>query len=289
MNDIDLPRFVMKHPETVNAVLITVLRLISEFNQLKLENDNQQDNTFLNPKVINTDEELQDLHGYNMWNEEAELIVENEPFDMERAIGEVIAVGLINRFGGVVRGVNVLDNLFGENHGLLDMNDQPSGGFGLNDGIWQHTGWTVVPKILRQLESMSDLRDLMRSIGKRPTSKDSTTIYKFPPSVVKPQGMDAAQIDPSARASVSGLIYSNKISDMLPAEAALLKSSSIALRRLFMAKVLESKLLSYEMSDWQDGPSIPKLHKLRTPKPSAPGGPLILCLGMFPSVILLTQ
>jgi uncharacterized protein with von Willebrand factor type A (vWA) domain len=81
------------------------------------------------------------------------------------------------------------------------------------------------------------------------------------------------------RSSVSGLTLSSSLSEMLPSEAVLLKSSSPALRRLFLAKKVESKLLGYQMSGWTDIPSVPRSNvNSKSRMPSGPGGPLIVCL-----------
>eukprot|EP00581_Thalassiosira_minuscula_P001891 CAMPEP_0183747310 /NCGR_PEP_ID=MMETSP0737-20130205/67200_1 /TAXON_ID=385413 /ORGANISM="Thalassiosira miniscula, Strain CCMP1093" /LENGTH=286 /DNA_ID=CAMNT_0025983019 /DNA_START=1 /DNA_END=858 /DNA_ORIENTATION=+ len=66
---------------------------------------------------------------------------------------------------------------------------------------------------------------------------------------------------------------------MLPSEASLLRSRIRSLRLLFLAKKAESKLLSYELSGWTDVPTLPLPQSRRsTHLPSAPGGPLIICL-----------
>ncbi|KAL3920267.1 MAG: hypothetical protein SGILL_003347 [Bacillariaceae sp.] len=66
---------------------------------------------------------------------------------------------------------------------------------------------------------------------------------------------------------------------MLPSEAVLLRGSSPILRQLFLAKWAESKLLSYELSGYVDIPSVPRTRPLYQKRlPSAPGGPIIVCL-----------
>ena len=111
--------------------------------------------------------------------------------------------------------------------------------------------------------------------------------------------------DPTVRDTINGITHSNKLDDMVLSEAILLVNRTRTtaptsspndddkkdgnntyghvLRRLFLARLVESKLLSYEQSGYADIPSIPKrpttrhLHKKQR-LPSAPGGPIILCL-----------
>jgi hypothetical protein len=72
---------------------------------------------------------------------------------------------------------------------------------------------------------------------------------------------------------------SNQLSEMLPSEAILLRGNNPALRRLFMAKRVEGKLQSYQLAGWLDVPSTSRPRARFRPRlPSAPGGPLIICL-----------
>ena len=51
---------------------------------------------------------------------------------------------LVEEYGGCVSGVGILDQLFGLDHELLVADnvtpDGSSNGFGIQDGIWQHSG-----------------------------------------------------------------------------------------------------------------------------------------------------
>jgi hypothetical protein len=197
----------------------------------------------------------------------------------EEDLAAEIASGFIDQFGGVIQGTTALDQIFGAGHGLLDAQKQDAGGdaFGLQDGIWEHTGWQALSASQRELASMTELREMMKVLGRRPTAEGSD-IRRFAPRDLDRVGGLGAQFDPLTRSSVNGLTLSNSLADMLPSEAVLLKGSP-ALRRLFMAKRVESKLLSYELSGWADVPSVPRLRpRYNSRLPSAPGGPIIVCL-----------
>ena len=292
MGDLQLARFVKCHPETVSAVLLTVLRITMNFASRTrptiLDNDNDDDDD--DDDDEDDDDEQDDW--YDTIERYPDFYTIQKPSNEETAtmVAEELASGLMEEWGGVVEGVHALDLLFGPNHGLLnvqdtntDDNNESDGmlGFGLQDGIWKNTGWSLVPELQREVAAMPELRLLMKELGRRPLVEGSDVVHKFPPREAHPQGTVAAQFDRFLPNTLSGLTLSSSLSEMLPSEAMLLKGKQ-SLRRLFLAKKVESKLLSYQRSGWLDAPSIPKpTRRRRRPPirmPSAPGGPLVLCL-----------
>ena len=194
----------------------------------------------------------------------------------------------MKEWNGVVKGVTILDGLFGYDHGLLNVVQDDTGddsgdgstlGFGVNDGIWTHSGWEQIPMLQRQLQELPELQELVRNLGRRPSAKDSDRMNKFTPRKQDPDGGLGAEFDPQIRESVTGITLSSNLSEMLPSEAVLLRGSKPVLRTLFLAKWVESKLISYELSGYVDVPSVPRTRPLyRNRLPSAPGGPIIVCL-----------
>lgn len=273
MTQLQLPRFVLRHPETVNSVLLYLVRMVAEYGS-RLQQQQVQEESRQDSEQEDGNDDDGDYYDDNLFGYDQDPIpVVEDFFDplSEEQIALEVATGLIDEFGGVVSGIQMLDQLFGYNHGLME-------GFGLQDGVWQHTGWKVLPQLQRQIASMSELRDMMKVLGRRPTAEQSNAIHRFRPRQFDAQGAMGAQLDTAARTSVSGLTLSNSLSEMLPSEAVLLKGSP-ALRRLFLAKKVESKLLSYELSGWADTPSVPRTSTRYLQRmPSAPGGPLIVCL-----------
>ena len=61
------------------------------------------------------------------------------PEDLE-ALADEVTGAMADTWGGVVGGVHTLDQLFGLQHGLVDLAGQGGGGggFGLHDGVWGH-------------------------------------------------------------------------------------------------------------------------------------------------------
>ena len=267
---LQLPRFVMRHPETVTAVLLTMLRMTIDFRvqqQQLVDNKLVDDDEYI-------DESSYDRAQVNAANNSNSTLSKEEL----ETLAQEIASGFIDEYGGVLDGVASLDQLFGANHGLLDVQGEQA--FGLQDGIWQHSGWQVLPPLQRQLQSMVELRDMIKALGRRPTADDSNNgLHRFPPRDLNQEGGMGAQFDPSTKTSVSGLTLSGSLSEMLPSEAVLLLGSSPVLRRLFLAKKVESKLLSYQLSGWADAPSLPRVNPRYRPRlPSGPGGPIVVCL-----------
>jgi MoxR-like ATPase len=273
MADLQLPRFVMRHPETITAVLMTMLRMTIDFETRRkvVEIELATDEETANEDVVDV-EVMVNIH--DVIEDSTSSSVDDEV----EALAFEISSGFLEEYGGVLEGVTLLDQLFGTNHGLLDV--QGDEAFGLQDGIWQHSGWKIIPSLQRQLQSMIELRDMVKSIGRRPTANENNNkSHRFAPRDLSPEGGMGAQFDPATRTSVSGLTLSSSLTEMLPSEAGLLLGRAPVLRRLFLAKKVESKLLSYQLSGWSDTPSIPRTNPRYRPRlPSGPGGPMVVCL-----------
>eukprot|EP00980_Cylindrotheca_fusiformis_P003786 scaffold834_cov123-Cylindrotheca_fusiformis.AAC.33 len=277
MADLQMPRFALAHPEIAPSVLISLIRVTTEYMQEV--QDAQEDQETTEYDALRNDD--QDFPG-----DVEEGTNNSTPREFEQINLDEIAEGVLDIFveewGGVVGGVSILDELFGLHHGLLSVDESTTAGagngFGLQDGIWKNTGWELIPTLQSQIAAMPELKDLVRKIGRRPTAKDSDKLQKFAPRRLQDNGGMGAQFNPTDRDSVSGVTLSGSFTEMLPSEAVLLRGSKVV-RRLFMAKKLEEKLLSYQISGWDDVPSVPQTRPLyRKRLPSAPGGPIIVCL-----------
>ena len=303
MTELQLPRFVLRHPETVSAVLLSMLRMTTKYakqskvmlyqKEKEAQEDEEEDDEYewwdslLEDRWTNYDEDIEEVSDESQNQSSDEIFLSEE--EQKRLAQNIINSGLIDQWGPVISGVQALDQLFGMNHDLLDIQDTGSVGFGLDDGIWRHSGWKLLPGLQQEITDMPELRDLIQMLGRRPTADESDSIQKFVPRKLDDQGPLGAQYDPSQRTSVRGITLTGSLSDMLPSEALLLAQgksnrtdggpSPSTLRRLFLAKMAESKLLSYESSGWQDVPSSP-ISKPRylSRLPSAPGGPILICL-----------
>jgi uncharacterized protein with von Willebrand factor type A (vWA) domain/MoxR-like ATPase len=291
MVQMQLPRLALRHPETVPLILRSVLRTTVQYLQRLESIQNQKE--FDQEEEEENDEYYYDdmLNFYKNENDDDSLDMDAlKAVDIQCdpvSISQDFAQQLVKQWDPVVNGMNILDGLFGHDHNLLqvDDGDDDSGnvagtiGFGIDDGIWSHTGWQQIPALQRELRDLPELVQLVRNLGRRPTVENSDRIHKFKPRKADPDGGLGAEFDPKLRDSVSGITLSASLSEMLPSEAVLLRGSSPVLRNLFLAKWAESKLLSYELSGFVDIPSVPRTRPLRRKRlPSAPGGPIIVCL-----------
>jgi len=116
--------------------------------------------------------------------------------------------------------------------------------------------------------------------------KDSAATIKrtFLQRVENPYGADGAFLRPSLPQSMEGIRLSNSIADMLPSEADFLCSTgnnAKILKRLLLAKQVKSKLWSYHLTGYYNVSSHSNTRNQRTKLPSAPGGPIIICLDTF--------
>ena len=132
---------------------------------------------------------------------------------------------------------------------------------------------------------MIELKDLMRLLGKRP-SETGKVIRKTPPQ--RSGNYLGVHRSMNKPIETTGIKRSSSFEGLLPSEAFLLsysKSQPItALKRnaklLFLSKLAESSLASYERSDWEENYSKPAKRpwKYYEKLPVEIGGPIILCL-----------
>jgi hypothetical protein len=241
LSELGLPRLVRRHPEILTSVLLSVAKLAVEYtkalrqgklvtaeNNLLEEDENE---VFLDGDDASTVDRLIEMFEYeSLSNEELEKLAES------------LAGHLVTDWGSVVQGVSLLDKVFGYNHGLLDVQRQV--GFGIEDGVWKHSGWELLPDLQLKLSSMPELRGLLSRLGRRQSSEGGEVRrFKQRKRSYSKNHMIGVQSDPSNPSSVNGLTTSASFTAMLPSEAVLLKSTFPSLRWLFLAKKAEAKLL----------------------------------------------
>ncbi|KAL9188343.1 hypothetical protein ACHAXT_006721 [Thalassiosira profunda] len=274
LSELGLARLVRRHPEILTSVLLGVAKVVIAFIKRQRKG-----------KLVVVDDDTAEDEEYN-WEDDGDgdlgdtIEYEYEPLsdgEMDQ-LAEALANELRDEWGSVVQGVALLDQVFHYDHGLLDIKGDT--GFGLQDGIWQHSGWEPMPDLQRRLAAMPELRELLSRLGRRASSTGSDRC-KFRPRKrsASKDDMIGVEMDPLDPTSVAGLTYSGRLTSMLPSEAVLLRSQRRTLRWLFLAKKAESKLLSYELSGWTDVPTLPLPQTRRSVElPSAAGGPLVICL-----------
>eukprot|EP00804_Cyclotella_cryptica_P024298 CCRYP_012573-RB/>CCRYP_012573-RB protein AED:0.05 eAED:0.05 QI:140/1/1/1/0.85/0.75/8/284/1255 len=273
-----LPRLVRRHPEILTSVLLGVAKLGVDFTNM------QRRGKFVIHESHNYHDDHENFHSNHIdftMQQEHELEEYEGYVELSDQELKQLAESLSNKFtqqwAGVVQGVSMLDALFGYDHNMLDM--QGDRGFGLQDGIWEHTGWEPLPELQKRLSKMPELRHLLSQLGRRPSAEGKMSRFLPRKKSYSSDDMLSVQVDEFNPTSVSGLCYSSSLTTMLPSEALFLRSSVKALRLLFLAKKAESKLLSYDLSGWTDVNTLPLPRKRRSVAlPSATGGPIIICL-----------
>lgn len=245
---LQLPRFTLRHPEAITLVLLSLLRLTIEYSKQLRSVREEKDVENLEDGQVEEEEDFYFLEWQkqfqNDFDTQSTEASQLETVDDEATLADETARGLLEEWIGVLNGVNILDSLFGFDHGLLQVSQDASEdsgggatmGFGVHDGIWSHTGWKEIPKLQQELSNVSELKELVQSLGRRPSAKDSDRIQKFAPRNQQKDGALGAEFDPQLRESVEGISHSGSFSEMLPSEALLLCGESKALRRLFLAK-----------------------------------------------------
>ena len=272
MSHLGMPRLMRRHPEIKSSVLLEVARIVVEFTRSR-----ERGKLVV---VEDHDNEIEDdLWGIDDETNDSTIEFEYRPMldgDLDK-LAEQLASNIQDQFGSVVQGVSLLDKVFGYDHELLDMSQEK--GFGLQDGVWSHTGWQPLPELQRTLSQIPELKELLGRLGKRPSSlgKD-TKRFKARKRSYSQDDQVGVELDPLDPTALSGLTLSGQLIAMLPSEAVLLRSSFKSLRWLFLAKRAEGKLLSYEQSGWTDVPTKPMNTRRSARLPSETGGPLILCL-----------
>jgi MoxR-like ATPase len=283
LTESQFPRIIQRHPELLMAVLRTLINKAQQFEHAKKQQQFQPEvMDELDDISTSTDDESTIIH--DIQNDHHFLVNDHNDTSVSeeflKSLAETVASEFMDEYGSLLLGITSLDQLFGIHHGLLDTNSNQNA-FGLDDGIWQHTGWKLLPDLQRQLQSMLELNELIQKLGRRPTVDTSIDrrLHRFPPRHVDPDGTMGAHMDPIMRNNVDGLTLSGSFTEMLPSEASLLLSQSSTLRRLFLAKKVERKLLSYQLmghSDVLSTPDVPSPYRSRLP--SGPGGPIVVCL-----------
>jgi uncharacterized protein with von Willebrand factor type A (vWA) domain len=171
-------------------------------------------------------------------------------------------------------------------------------GFDSSKSLWRASGWREVDALRRRLESLRELRDLVRSLGR---GGGRGPLRLAPEALAARRGAPGVVRSEAAPEETRGLTRSGDLSRMLPAEAHLLAAGwprrvaasdgdgeasdgggavnegSRAARLLFMVRRAERQLTSYERTGWADDePS--RITGRRELRPAAELGPIIVCL-----------
>lgn len=224
---------------------------------------------------------------------------EGEPQESQEGFAKELAEKMLKEFeeqwAPAMEALDVATSAFEDIDGLMDGPE----GFDSSSAVWHQTGWREVDALRKKLETLRELRELVRSLGrgggKGPLKKAPEEVY----AAGYPLGVIRSEQSPE---ETRGLTRSGDISRMLPGEAhllaagwprksavsgadsdgdddneAVLEGGSRACRLLFMARRAERMLMSYERTGWTDDQPSRVTGRLEV-RPAAELGPIIVCL-----------
>jgi hypothetical protein len=155
---------------------------------------------------------------------------EGDPQDAsgQEGFAERLAQQMLDKFEGewspAVEALEVASRAFDDVDGLLDGPD----GFDSSSSVWRQGGWREVDALRRRLESLRELRDLVRSLGrgggKGPLKRAPEVVW----AAGRPPGVVRSEQSPE---ETRGLSRSGDLSRMLPSEARLLAAGWPTSRR----------------------------------------------------------
>ena len=295
LQDLNIPHLTMRHPLLVPIVLRALLTLSIEFAQ-------KFAGSLTEERRENEVEELDEVTKYVYENCEKGVDTRGEASAMaEKEKEELAAEFVVNQFQtkwkAPMTALSLMDDVYGPNHGMMKFADETSAGgegWGLFDGIWEHVGWRPMRDVSEALRGMPELRDMIRFLGRRPSMAGTRQTRMPPQTKGSYPGVACSSQMPDG---MEGIKQSASLEGLLSSEASLLASSLQShedkellseakvkqmkkVKLLFLSRLLEGKLRSYDISGWEDLKSKPRHRPWKYSKrmPVKPGGPLIVCI-----------
>jgi len=292
---LSLPHITSKHPELISTVLKNLVEMVLEYEK-KLEEKTKQ-----NQEKGGKDDEKED---YEIPDDSLPSSAPGSEEQLE-SFKEDLSKILLRRFeqkwAPPLSGLQTLDEIYGADHNLLSTLDNSqdevgggmgsgSGGFGLFDGIWKSDGWTIIKGLQERLSELKELRELVSALGRR-ASVRGNVLKSFPPQLLDPTAPLGVARDARVKDELSAMRRSDSLEMLLPAETMLLSRKSAERSRkpklLFLSRLAEKTLQSYEMDGWAEEFSRSRRKPWRhfDKLPVTTGGPIILCLDTSYSMV----
>lgn len=286
-NKLQLPVVVKKHPVLLPSVLKAIVEMVVEYEH-KVDRKSQ--------------ESAESGHGNDNNPSSSSSTAPSSGDSLQsfkEELGKEIAQRFESRWAPPLGGLQLLDEIFGVDHDLISGADSSqdgvgggmgtgAGGFGLFDGIWRNDGWGVVKELQARLKTMRELRELVRSLGRRP-SATGECMKRTPPQVLNPSAPLGVARDQQCKDALGGIRKSDSLESLLPLETMLLSTAARSKRPklLFLSKFAEKSLRSYEMTGWVNENSRSRRKPWRhfDRLPVTTGGPVIVCLDTSYSMV----
>ncbi len=145
-------------------------------------------------------------------------------------------------------------------------------GWDLCKGILHSQKWLQLEQISRLLENQKKLEQLISLLGRLKESEQFDIDFLFQE---KQKNKNQTQISPLARSELYGVHLSNDLMRLLPSE--LFQLSQPTLKKIFYAKFIENRLLTYELRGLISKKNN-VLEKARSEKKKKRKGPIIVCI-----------
>ena len=227
--ELGLARFVERHPELCDAVVRTLLEMTCEYHEAMSGGNEEEEE-----EEEGEEEETQASSSQGQDGEQEQ----SSQQQAGEALAEQLAKEMEQKWGPATRGLGVLDGLFGTEHGLLSPDQGGVGdSFGLQDGVWRHTGWTELSSLGQLVRDMPELRKLLQSLGRR-AAVESGRRARVPKEKERQGGRESVGVDDLVPSEMTGVTFTGDISRMLPSEAILLKARVPGARLDFLSKVI---------------------------------------------------
>ena len=195
------------------------------------------------------------------------------------AVAARLAGALGAELGDLSEALEAAEEAFGgavEVDDVVEEGGEPTGqGVDRSMGRWRASGWREVRALGRTLGRCRELREVVRRLGRR---GGEAGVIRWGPRE-GPRAGDPEGVVRSAQAprETRGLTRSGDVARILPGEAALLGAPpGTPLHRLFLARMADRNLASYERVGWRAEPS--RVLDGVERRPMEERGPIIVCL-----------
>jgi len=245
--ELGLIRFCKDQQELVDALLIDILAsFVHQAEVLRSEVANKLLELERLKRLRLSEQEEERAHKEKRSARKVLVDVETLQRLRERAEREVNSqdrpadLSIVRAWAERARAWNKIAEVFG------DLGEMMGRGWDLSIGILRHTGWLNLLNLHKQIETLPQIREIVRALGRLHDSENNTSVAEkiFVPTLRVEEELREVRT-PLVPAETRGVERSGELTRMLPVEASLLGHSK--LRMLWHARRAERALLTYRV------------------------------------------